>query len=156
VPAQQLIHGIMVFLHDLATVIWVGGLVVLAAVVLPSVRSATEKSAARQLMKAVQRRLSALVYPSIVVLVVTGALLAKRETAFVSPFSFSNAYSATLAVKHLLVVLMIGIALTRSAVLGRLEQSPGLERTKATLLLANAGLGVIVLALSAATAVIAS
>ncbi len=153
--AKQIAFALITFLHDLFTVVWVGGLITLGITVLPSAREALGKGPQlKKLMDTIQRRLSTLVYISIVGLLVTGLLQAKRNAAFQGLLTFGNAYSATLAIKHILVLAMIGVALYRSLVLGRRNEpaTPSQEKLSASLLLLNMALGIAVLLLSGFTA----
>lgn len=144
------VFAIVVFLHDLFTAVWIGGLITLGLTVLPSARQVLGKGPQmKELLAAIQKRLSVLVYASIVGLILTGVLQAQRNPAFEGLFAFGNAYSTALTLKHIVVVAMIGIALFRSLVLGRREQqTPARERLSAGLLLANLALGVVVLLLT--------
>ena len=111
------VFAIVVFLHDLFTAIWIGGLITLGLTVLPAARQVLGKGPEmKALLAAIQRRLSVLVYVSIAGLIVTGVLQAQRNPAFEGLFTFGNAYSTVLTLKHIVVVLMIGIALFRSLV----------------------------------------
>jgi uncharacterized membrane protein len=157
---KQIVFALVTFLHDLFTVVWVGGLITLGVVVMPSARKALGMGPEmKRLMDAIQRRLSALVYVSIVGLALTGLLLSRRAAAFQGLFHFGNPYATVLSVKHLLVVLMVGIALFRSVVLGgrRASSGPaGGERLKAGLLFLNVALGVLVLLLSGFSAALSA
>lgn len=155
---KQIVFAVVTFLHDLFTVIWVGGLISLGLVVLPSARKVLGAGPqTKGLMDAIQKRLSKWVYVSIVGLLVTGLLLSNRSAAFQGLFRFANTYSAVLAVKHVLTLGMIGIALFRSVVLGRRgAPDPRRERLKAGLLLSNVVLGVVVLLLSGFSAALSS
>ncbi len=148
---KQTIFAIVTFLHDLFTVVWIGGMISLALVVIPSARQVFGLGPdTKKLMDAIQARLSRLVYVSIVGLLLTGLLLARRSSEFQGLFHFGNTYSAVLSVKHVLMVAMVGVALFRSLVLGRQSGpvSPSLEKRKVGLLLLNVVLGVVVLLLS--------
>jgi putative copper export protein len=139
------------FLHDLFTAVWVGGLITLGLTVLPAARRSLGKGPQmRGLMDAIQKRLSTLVYVSMVGLVLTGVLLSNRSPAFNGLFRFGNAYSTLLTLKHLVVVAMVGIALVRSLGLGRQRgpATPPQERLSAGLLILNMVLGIGVLLLS--------
>ena len=169
------------FLHDLFTAVWIGGLIVTGLVVLPAAKKLFGMSPqTRQLMQAVQRRLRVLVYVSIIGLIITGVLMSQRSPQFQGLLSWSNSYSVILALKHLLVILMVLIALVRSLVFGRVkmpaagQQGAGVDgpasgadspkqgaasrkdRVGALLLLVNIVLGIGVLMLSAAAAAIAA
>lgn len=140
--------GLIRFLHDLFTAVWVGGLIALALGVLPAARASLGPGPqTKKLMAAIQRRQSTLVAISIAGLLLTGLLMARRSPAFLGLLATGNAYSATLAVKHILVLVMIGIALYRRLVLGRQPAplTPPQEKLSAGLLIANAALGVAVL-----------
>lgn len=144
------VFAIVVFLHDLFTAIWIGGLITLGLTVLPSARQVLGKGPQmKELLAAIQKRLSVLVYVSIVGLILTGVLQAQRNPAFEGLLAFGNAYSTVLTLKHIVVVVMIGIALFRSLALGRrARQTPSQERLSMGLLLANLALGVVVLLLT--------
>ena len=148
---KQIVFAVVTFLHDLFTTVWIGGLLTLALTVLPSARQVLGKGPQmKQLIDAIQKRLSVLVYVSIVGLVITGLLLANRSPAYQGLLHFGSAYSTVLSLKHILVVGMIGIALFRSLALGRRREpaTPAREKLSMGLLLLNALLGVAVLLLS--------
>jgi len=77
---KPIIFALIVFLHDLFTAIWIGGLITLALTVLPSARQVLGKGPQmKKLLAVIQKRLSLLVYISIVGLIVTGILQASRN-----------------------------------------------------------------------------
>ena len=148
---QQIVFAIVVFLHDLFTAVWIGGLITLGVTVLPSVKKVLGMGPqTKQLMDTIQKRLSVLVYVSIVGLVLTGLLQANRSPAFQGLFSFGSTYSTVLSLKHILVLAMIAVALIRSLVLGRRSgpSTPAQEKLKVGLLFLNIALGIGVLLLS--------
>lgn len=150
-PVQQIVFALVTFLHDLFTAVWVGGLITLGITVLPSARKVLGAGPqTKQLMDAIQKRLSVLVYVSIVVLVVTGILQANHNPAFQGLFRFGNPYSTVLALKHILVLAMVAIALCRSLALGRRSgpSTPSQEKLSAGLLFLNIALGIAVLLLT--------
>ena len=144
------VFAIVTFLHDLFTAVWIGGLITLGLTVLPAARQVLGKGPQmKELLATIQKRLSVLVYVSIVGLILTGVLQAQRNPAFEGLFAFGNAYSTALSLKHIVVVVMVGVALFRSLVLGRRErQTPSQERLSVGLLLANLVLGILVLLLT--------
>lgn len=145
---QQVVFAMVTFLHDLFTAVWIGGLITLGITVLPSARKVLGSGPqTKKLMDAIQKRLSVLVYASIVVLAVTGMLLSNRAPAFQGLFRFDNPYATALGIKHVLVLAMTAIALYRSLFLGRRGQAstPTREKVSAGLLFANMLLGIGVL-----------
>lgn len=158
-PPRQLAFALITFFHDFFTVVWIGGLFALALVVLPvALKTWGRGPETRRLMDAIQRRLSPLVYVSIVGLAVTGALLGRRNPAYGGLFSFANPYSTVLSLKHLLVLLMVAVALLRSVALRAVEgpSRPTVERLKGALLYLNLALGLLVLLLSGFSAALAA
>jgi len=148
---KQTVFAIVTFLHDLFTAVWIGGLITVGITVMPSAKKVLGLGPqTKQLMDAIQKRLSVLVYVSIVGLVLTGLLQANRNPAFQGLFSFGNSYSIVLSLKHILVLAMIAVALYRSLVLGRKSgpSTPSQEKLKAGLLFLNIALGIAVLLLS--------
>ena len=153
---NTIVFALVTFLHDLFTAVWIGGLITLGLTVMPSVKKVLGKGPqTKKLMDAIQKRHSVWVYVSLVGLVLTGLLQANRSPAFEGLFSFSNAYSAVLAIKHILVIAMIAIALYRSLALGS-ASTPSQEKLKAALMMLNIVLGVSILLLSGFTAVLSS
>jgi len=158
-PAKQIVFAIVTFLHDLFTTIWIGGLITLGITVMPSARKVLGKGPQmKQLLDAIQKRLSVLVYVSIVGLVLTGMLMANRSSAFQGLFRFNNAYSTVMTLKHILVLAMMGVALVRSLGLGRRRgpSTPSQEKLSAGLLFLNITLGIVVLLLSGLAAALSS
>ena len=145
------IIAIMTFLHDLFTAIWIGGMITLGLSVFPSIKKVLDMGPqTMKLIEAIQKKLSKIVYVSIVGLFITGAVKAKMVPEFLGLFHFGNTYSMILGVKHILVILMVVIAVLRSQVVGRNMKGPNpkVVKTKAGMLMINMLLGVIVLLLS--------
>jgi len=158
-PAGQIVFALVTFLHDLFTAVWVGGLITLGITVLPSARKVLGMGPqTKQLMDTIQKRLSVLVYVSIVGLILTGMLQANRASEFQGLFSFDNNYSTVLTLKHILVLAMVAVALYQDLVLGRRSgpSTPAQEKLKAGLMFLNIILGVAILLLSGFSAALAS
>ena len=119
-PAGDVVPTLITFLHDLFTVVWVGGMLTLALVVLPVARTALGPGPqVQRLMSAIHARLRWFVYASIAGLAVTGVMLAQRSDAFGGFFTWGDGYGVALSLKHVAVILMAVVALTRSALLTR-------------------------------------
>ena len=145
---QTIVFGLVTFLHDLFTAVWIGGLITLGLSVMPAIKKILGKGPeTKKLMDTIQKRNSVLVYTSMIGLVLTGLLQANRTSAFLGLFSLGNTYSAVLAVKHILVMAMIVIALYRSLALSKVT-THAQEKLKAVLLILNIIFGVSILLLS--------
>jgi len=148
--ANVFIYGLVKGLHDLATAIWIGGLIQLSFVVLPAFRSRLkENKDLKPLLMDIQKRLSLLVAISIPILVITGILESWHSKAFQGFFSFSNTYSTLLSIKHILVVTMICIAVSRKVLMARKSENlKSKEKMSTIMVFANALIGVAVVILS--------
>lgn len=148
--SKSIIFGLVTFLHDLFTAIWIGGLFTLALSVFPAVRNNFGKSPQTQkLSKSIQKRHSVWVYISLVGLIITGLLLSKQSPDFLGLFQFGDYYSMLLSSKHILVILMIAASLYRSLALGKKDQlTPRQQKTSFLLLISNLTAGLLVLLIS--------
>ncbi|MDO9303642.1 MAG: hypothetical protein Q7T89_19805 [Anaerolineales bacterium] len=155
---QTIVFALVSFFHDLFTVIWMGGLIVTVLAYMPAVKEALGAGPqVKKVMTAFQKRQSVWVYVSMAGLILTGLLMTNRSSEFESLFAFGNPYSVALSIKHILVLVMIGISLYRTLVLGRAPSgmTPQKERLNVQLLLVNAALAVAVLLTSGFAAALA-
>ena len=136
--------GSVKFLHDLFTVMWIGGMIVMAAVILPSVKKQLGPGPeAKKLIATMKSKLSMLTYISMIGLLVTGLLLSN-----VTPPP-SAQYSLLLTVKHIVIAVMVIISLVRSLGIERMNlEGPKEQKLGAVLLLLNVILGISILLIS--------
>jgi uncharacterized membrane protein len=150
-PDKFILIAILTFLHDLFTAIWIGGLLTLGLTVFPAIKKVLGMGPQTvMLVDTIQKKLSKIVYVSIVGLFITGAMQGKMIPEFQGLLHFGNTYSLILGIKHILFLLMIIIAVLRSQIIGRNMKGPNpkIAKIKAVLLMLNMLLGVIVLLLS--------
>lgn len=128
-------------LHLAAMSLWLGGLVLLVVVVLPTLRHGGVEATAVRL-----RRWSATAYGCVVALVITGEYLASRQISPVQAL-WSTRYGIVLLIKIGLVVAMLAVAfftqrrvvaLTASTVESPAEHGPGPVARLATTMLLTA------------------
>ena len=156
--AKTLVFAFVSFFHDLFTVIWMGGLVVTVLSYIPALKEALGPGPQiKKVMMAFQKRQSIWVYVSMGGLILTGLLMSNRNPEFEHLFGFGNAYSVTLSIKHILVILMIGITLYRSLILNRNQAvlTQEKERLSFQLLILNAITAIAVLFTSGMVAALA-
>jgi len=147
-PIKTIVFGLVTFLHDLFTAAWIGSLITLAFSVMPAVKKVLEKGPqVKKVMEEVQKRNKVLVCISIIGLAMTGMLKANQSPEYLGLFNFGNAYSAVMASKHILILIMIAIVLYRSLALAKIT-TPQQEKLKKALMMMNIVLGIIVLLLS--------
>lgn len=148
---QQILIGIAAFLHNIFTVVWVGGLIVFVITLLPTARAIFGNSPqTRNLMSAVLKRHRIWVYISIAGLFITGIIQARLTPGFSGLMQFDTLYSTLTSIKHILTFVMIGIALYRSLIVTRKAENatPKQYQMSLVLIFINAVLGVLVLLFS--------
>ncbi len=161
---------ISLFFHLVATVIWIGGLVVLTLLVWPETRRIlAENPGVYSLLTRLRKRFLPLTNLSLAVLIVTGLFQMTADPNYEGVLQFANEWSRAMLLKHIavggMVVCGAGLqfwvapALERTSLLA--ERSKGdpaewarLHRLEVRLTWLNVFLGVLVLAFTAwATAI---
>lgn len=158
--APYIIPGIISALHDLFTSLWIGGLAFMIVILIPTVMKFFEdKEKGEEFISKIQIRIKIVAVISIIGLIVTGILMSRQAIlhgALVGPFTFGvNAYSTLMGVKHILMILMVVVAITKGAILDNLKkQTPALKKIRVILIGINLLLGIAVLVLSGMTGMI--
>lgn len=98
--------GIVNFLHLLATAVWIGGMIFMHFVFLPSL-SAVEPQHAARVQGGVAKRFTMAAWTSVIVLLVTGYL----KTPDGMLLNTTSDLGLILTVKHLLILGMIAVGL---------------------------------------------
>ncbi len=154
---KVILFGLMSSLHDVFTALWVGGMLTTAFSLMPALKSLGLKSdPVKKILKTYQSRLRIFAVISMVVLWLTGFLLAKQSGTGFSFMSFATPYHTLISIKHIVVLMMVALALFRGFVLGRKvdDFTPKQHKTYAMVLFVNAFLGIVVLFLSGFSAAI--
>lgn len=116
------------WLHSLATVIWLGGLFTTGVILIPTARKTLGPGPQlKKLMETFQNRLNKIISVSMLILVVTGLLLARSNPQFQGLFQFSNDYATILSVKHILILMILVLAIIRRSMLKqdqKIKQNP--------------------------------
>jgi uncharacterized membrane protein len=160
------ILAISLFFHLLATVVWIGGLVILTVLVWPEARrSLTEDSPGLyRFLTRLRKRFLPWSNLSLAVLIVTGLIQMTADPNYEGMLKFTNDWSRAILLKHIAIFGMVisGIALQfwvvpaleRTGLL--LERQKGdpqawarLRRYEIRLTWLNVGLGILVLAFTA-------
>jgi uncharacterized membrane protein len=157
------------WLHLLATILWVGGLALMALVVWPSARAVLGPSPQlAELMRVLHKRFAPLGWFSLALLTATGLTQMTAHPNYHGVLQFTNAWARAILFKHLVIVGMMGIglymhlslqpALARLALLEAKGKSTPEAATLQTrelwLTRLNLACGVVVLALTAVARVL--
>ena len=110
-PTDNAILSASFFLHLVATVTWIGGLVTLALVVQPILnRSVTDVKERARLTEAVQKRFQPIANLSLIVLVLTGMVQTVTSRFYKGFLRFDNTWAQAILLKHIAVLGMIVLA----------------------------------------------
>jgi uncharacterized membrane protein len=158
------------FIHLLATVIWIGGLMVLATLVVPEVRRVLAGSAAQtQMLSRLRQRFNPVSNLCLVILFVTGMFQTVEDPNYTDLLVIDTPWSIAIFIKHIAALGMIIIggvlqygvipALERASLLtergkGDAALDERLRRRETRLTWVNIVLAVIVLACTAAATAI--
>ena len=151
------------WLHMLATVAWIGGLVAVVLLVLPAAKKTLQIQAYTDFLGQLQRRLDPLGWLSLAVLLATGMFQMSANPNYEGLLNISNRWAVSMLIKHILFIGMIGIsALMTWVILPNLrriaiKQARGLDtqsaeqlqKREALLLRTNLVLGILILGLTA-------
>jgi uncharacterized membrane protein len=144
-------------IHNIFTSIWIGGMAAILFSFLPAIRQSVEdKSLQNKITQNLIKYQSRWVYAGIVLLTITGILMARLSSNISRPFDFSNPYAAVLSTKHILVIIVSLIAILRSQMSKRKqkEMKPDQNKIANYLLAANTLLGFAILILSSISTII--
>ena len=97
-------------LHVIATLIWIGGMMVNALVIRPTTAKVLEPSVAGQFTQAMMKRFRIFVYASIVILGITGIPMKIVSEHYVSIINFESFWGILSFVKHLLYGVLVVLA----------------------------------------------
>jgi len=159
------ILAISYFFHLIATVVWIGGLVILVILVWPEARRILENTPElHALLTRLRRRFALLSNLSLVVLVVTGLIQMAADPNYNGVLQFTNEWSRVILLKHIAIAGMficglalqywVTPALERASLLaergkGDATEWARLRRNEVRLTWLNLILGVLVLAFTA-------
>jgi uncharacterized membrane protein len=95
------------WLHLLATVVWIGGLVALSVLVMPAARKSLSAEDYARLLGAIQPRLQQMGWFSLMVLIFTGLFQMVAHPNYLGFLAVRNTWAVAMLTKHLAVGLMI-------------------------------------------------
>jgi uncharacterized membrane protein len=154
------------WLHLVATVVWIGGIVTNLIVVSPSAKESLEPPVMGRFMGSFIKRFRCLVYFSMGVLVVTGVIMMLLNDQYLGIFNFGNLWTLVVVVKHILVVILIILAIyifqilfPRMGQLGAKGPSPELaklQKLQGQLAVTTVIIGLVILVFTAITGAISA
>ena len=95
------------WLHILATVTWIGGLMALAVLVIPAARRTLQPNDYAALLGRIQANLQRVGWLSLAVLAGTGLFQMSAHPAYEGFLAISNSWAVAILIKHLVIGLMV-------------------------------------------------
>jgi uncharacterized membrane protein len=142
------------WLHLVATVIWIGGIIFILFIAIPSSKQVLGAESGR-LMGEVSKRFTPLASYSIILLIITGVVLTGLNKQFSGIGDIKNNWTVVLTLKHILVLGMVVIHFYRGLVLApkivkaeSISQKTSLQKLSLNLVKVNFCAGLLVLLLS--------
>ncbi|GER80266.1 MAG: hypothetical protein DYG87_09635 [Anaerolineae bacterium CFX3] len=112
------------WLHMLATVTWIGGIVSISILVLPAARKSLSPAEQLAFIESMQKRLEPLAWFSLGLLIVTGLFQLSANSHYNGFFDVSTQWSLAILVKHGLVAVMVVVSAVQTW-----EVLPAIRRT---------------------------
>lgn len=102
---------ILDYIHTMATIAWIGGMVFNLLAVMPTVGKVLDPAQAGKFMAVLMKRVRIIVYVSLLVLFVTGIPMKIASEYYVAIINFDTVWETASFVKHVLVALLALLAL---------------------------------------------
>ena len=141
------------WLHSIATVVWIGGITIILFIVMPSAKQVLGVEAGK-MMGEISKRFNPIANYSIILLIVTGAVLTAFNKQYSGISNFDNNWLLGLIVKHVFVIGMVivhfyrGLILTPKIAKTEADEKTSLQKLSLNLVKTNFCLGLIVLLMS--------
>lgn len=104
--------ALSLFFHILATVVWIGGLLITVILVYPEIkRVLSEQPALYRLLSRLRQRFAPISNLSLAVLIATGLFQMSLDPYYEGFLTFENDWSKIMLVKHGLILVMAGLGL---------------------------------------------
>ena len=116
--------ALVYWLHMLATVAWVGGIVSISLLVMPAANKSLKPVDQLAFIDAMQRRLEPLAWFSLVLLIATGLFQLSANSHYNGFFDTSTQWSLAILIKHGLVAVMVVVSAVQTW-----EVLPAIRRT---------------------------
>jgi uncharacterized membrane protein len=113
---SHLLVSISSWLHALATVIFIGHYLLLSLIYLPVLSKMDLSAGIGTALSAISKRSRSWMYASLAVFIITGIYLMIVNPSYLGVGNFSNPWAVLMLVKHLIIVVMIGMGFWFNAI----------------------------------------
>jgi uncharacterized membrane protein len=113
---SQILFSFFIWLHALATVVFIGHYLLLAVLYLPAM-AAAQPEVVGPILSAVSKRSRVWMYASLLSFLVTGIYLMIIDPNYLGVGNFGNLWGVVMLIKHILILAMIAVGFFYNAVL---------------------------------------
>jgi uncharacterized membrane protein len=106
---SQILVACSMWLHSIATVIFIGHYLLLATIYLPALQDDPQKASAGTTLSAISKRSRYWLYAALLIFAVSGGYLTLVDPNYRGLGNFTNTWGMLMLVKHLLVLVMFGM-----------------------------------------------
>lgn len=103
---NTILQTILDFFHVMATILWIGGMIVNNLVIRPALQKALQPEQVNEIMGIIMSKFRIIVYVSIIVLFVTGIPMKIVSENYVGIIDFSSIWGIVSFVKHVFVAFL--------------------------------------------------
>ena len=113
---SPILFSLSVWLHNLATVIFIGHYLLLSLIYLPALH-AIEAERSGPILSEISRRSRVWLYASLLIFILTGTYLTLADPNYLGFANFGNPWGILMLIKHTLILVMIGLGFWFNAVM---------------------------------------
>jgi len=105
--SELAILSAMNWLHLLAMVVWIGGIIFIMIAIFPAAKESMEPPIMGRFMGSLMKRFRKMFYVSVVLLVATGIVMTIMNKEYAGMFEFGNLWALFVVIKHIFVLILI-------------------------------------------------
>ncbi len=113
---SQALMAVSMWLHALATVVFIGYYILLATIYLPALQADPQK-AGGPILSVISKRSRSWLYAALIVFAITGAYLTLVDPQYLGLANFGNPWTILMLAKHTVVLVMVAIGFWFNAIL---------------------------------------
>ena len=113
---STILFSLSVWLHTVATVIFIGHYLLLSLIYLPAIR-ATDAERSGPILSEISRRSRAWLYASLLIFILTGSYMTLVDPNYLGFANFGNPWGILMLIKHTLILVMICLGFWFNAVI---------------------------------------
>ena len=108
---MEILQSILDFFHIMATIMWIGGMIINYVVIRPALSKTLEPRQANEIMSLIMKKYRIIVYVSIAVLGLTGIPMKIASEYYVGIINFENTWEIVGFIKHIFVFILAVLAI---------------------------------------------